>query len=918
MFSASRYEVREGEAVTISVRLIDQTGNPVRQETIALTAKPGGGTTFSDYSGVPEHVTIIPPLNEAGFVVTAVKDDDFDTGETVELGFRRPLPPGITAGDPDRATVTFHDPGTEAVTDREVLEALYRTTGGPDWINRTNWLSAAPLSEWYGVGTDGSGRVTSLALSRNRLSGAIPPVLDQLDRLGSLDLGGNELRGEIPAELGRLTHLQQLDLSSNFELSGQVPPELGELIQLRDLDLGQNQLTGGIPPVLGRLTSLQGLNLSNNQLSGEVLPELGELTQLRVLDLWRNQLTGTIPPALGQLSRLERLDLQFNELSGGVPPELGRLTNLQYLSLRFNDLSGGIPPELGELTQLRVLDLGRNQLTGTIPPALGQLSRLERLDLQFNELSREIPPELGELVQLQELGLERNQLTGTIPPTLTTLSNLQSLDLGFNELSGSISPELGELTQLQWLGLERNQLTGTIPPELGQLTNLRYLSLRSNDLSGGIPLELTHLTTLRRVELGFNPDLTGTIPSGLQKLRLSTLDLMATSVCVPEDSELQKWLATIERFTLSGLTCGRPADAMSPIDILVVYTPAARRFVGGTGEMEAVIDLMIAETNQAYLDSGVNQQLVLVAREEVEYTESGSVLEDISRLASGSDGYMDEVHATRDQAGADLVHLISATGDVAFVAEPFAITQVERGSRTFAHELGHNMGLSHDRYEENDGLLPYSHGYVNQQAFADDAPWSARWRTIMAYPDQCSAERLSCNLIMRFSNPKQSYLGDPLGVPGDERTRAVNGPADAVRALNITRHSVAGFRPRASGNRLTMPATLSQARPLLRIGEGGWLSVPVPGGGLFQAMGPNEPRAASHQADSTFDRATLRRREVRVDIRSLAGVPEGRGTSLRLNLFDDVVLTGIIERWTPTYSGGHALLGGWREWPREG
>ncbi len=26
--------------------------------------------------------------------------------------------------------------------DREALEALYHATGGPDWSNRTNWLSA--------------------------------------------------------------------------------------------------------------------------------------------------------------------------------------------------------------------------------------------------------------------------------------------------------------------------------------------------------------------------------------------------------------------------------------------------------------------------------------------------------------------------------------------------------------------------------------------------------------------------------------------------------------------------------------------------------------------------------------------------------------------------------------------------------
>ena len=100
-----------------------------------------------------------------------------------------------------------------------------------------------------------------------------------------------------------------------------------------------------------------------------------------------------------------------------------------------------------------------------------------------------------------------------------------------------------------------------------------------------------------------------------------------------------------------GLTCGRPAVAMSEIDVAGIYTPEARRKAGGTAEIEAAIGLMIAETNQIYVESGVNQRVVLVARKAVEYAESGSTSEDLGRLASSSDGYMDETHAIRDRAG---------------------------------------------------------------------------------------------------------------------------------------------------------------------------------------------------------------------------------------------------------------------------
>ena len=936
LFSESSYEVREGETLTVSVRLIDWTEDPAQSTEIALMALPGGGATAADYSGVPERVTITTPANEAVFMLMAVKDDNVDHGETVVLGFGRPLPSGVTAGFPDSATVTIHDAGTERMTDREVLEALYHTAGGPSWKNRTNWLSEVPLFQWHGVGTDSNGRVTRLDLSRNGLSGSIPPALGQLARLEWLDLSHNErLSKAIPPELGRLTQLQGMFLGFN-ELSGGIPSALAGLTQLQELDLGVNQLTGTIPPDLGGLTRLRLLFFNDNQLSGTIPPDLGGLTQLQQLDLSYNELTGTIPPELGRLKQLQRMFLVFNELSGGIPSALGGLTQLRDLDLRYNQLSGVIPVELGGLTQLQELNLEVNQLSGPIPVELAGMTQLQRLDFSFNQLTGTIPPELNGLTQLQELNLEVNQLSGPIPVELSRLTQLHTMFLGDNELTGTIPPELGgmaqlrdlalrnnqlsgmipvelsRLTQLRQLDLRRNYLSGGIPPELGGLANLRELELDRNRLTGPIPVELSRLTQLQWLTLDFNLDLTGAIPPGLQQLPIRFLSLVATSVCVPEDAEFQRWLETIERYTPSGLTCGRPADGMSSIDIMIVYTPKARRFVGGTAEMEAKIDLMIAETNQAYLDSGVNQQLVLVAREEVDYAESRrDAFRDLARLRSPSDGYMDEVHAIRDQTGADLVHLLAVNAPShAELMGPFGLTWVKEDALVFAHEVGHNMGLHHDRDSSPyySTTLPYSHGYVNQRAFAPGAPTSAQWRTIMAlWPSQCYNEGSSCEWILRFSNPNQTYLGDPLGVPGDEWTKALNGPADAVRALNHTRHSVAAFRPRASGNRLTMPASLLQARSTVR--AAGQLPVLLPGDGLFQAIGPNEPRAASHQADSVLDPATLRRRQVSIDTATLERLPTSRSTALRLNLFDDIVLTGIIERQTPTFSGGLALSG---------
>lgn len=57
-----------------------------------------------------------------------------------------------------------------ASTDRDVLLVLYRSTGGVDWEENTNWNTDATLSEWYGVGINGQGRV-KLSLGFNNLQG---------------------------------------------------------------------------------------------------------------------------------------------------------------------------------------------------------------------------------------------------------------------------------------------------------------------------------------------------------------------------------------------------------------------------------------------------------------------------------------------------------------------------------------------------------------------------------------------------------------------------------------------------------------------------------------------------------------------------------------------------------------------------
>ncbi|WP_419937578.1 hypothetical protein [Candidatus Palauibacter sp.] len=110
-------------------------------------------------------------------------------------------------------TIASHE-GTgaecEPPMDRKVLEVLYGATGGPQWTNSENWLTDAPLGEWYGVDVDGEGRVQVLGLFGNNLSGPIPVELGSLTGLRELYLRDNALTGPIPAELGNLTSLRRL------------------------------------------------------------------------------------------------------------------------------------------------------------------------------------------------------------------------------------------------------------------------------------------------------------------------------------------------------------------------------------------------------------------------------------------------------------------------------------------------------------------------------------------------------------------------------------------------------------------------------------------------------------------------------------------------------------------------------------
>ena len=461
------------------------------------------------------------------------------------------------------------------LTDREILEQLYRNADGPNWSRSAGWLTDAPLAEWQDVETDAAGRVVELSLRQNNLTGSLPAELGQLEKLRVLDLAGNRFSGRIPLEIGDLDSLEHLSLNGN-QISGIIPSSIGQLLELRYLALSENRLSGPIPADLGDLGRLEVLRLENNRLSGEIPQELAKLSNLTRLNLRANFLKGPIPPEIGDLDQLKHLDLAENQISGSIPSALGNLGAMEFIDLADNQLTGGIPSQLGTLDRLSLLDLSGNQLTGPIPAELGGLANLQELQLFGNELSGAIPTELGDLASLTILNLADNRLSGSIPADLGDLANLVTLNLGDNELAGPLPAELGYAAKLEGLDLRSNALSGPVPPEFGNLTLLNSLILADNPgLSGPLPPGITSLEQLERFMAG------------------------ETALCRPADSEFAAWFRAIADRRL--IRCAGGAAVYltqavqswdDPVPLLVGESALLRVFVtapqGGSATMPTV------------------------------------------------------------------------------------------------------------------------------------------------------------------------------------------------------------------------------------------------------------------------------------------------------------------------------------------
>ena len=774
--------------VAASLEVLPAVDTVAVGDSLALTA------LAADANGHPILAPAAPPF---AWSSTAPEVVAVDAG-----GLAAALAPGIASvsartGDLEATASLTVEPA--AVFDKRILTALYEATAGPDWTRSDNWLTDAPLQDWYGVGVGEDGRVTSLDLFENRVAGRIPSQLGDLRTLRFLDLGRNALIGQLPEELANLDRLEILSLHSNGligripqwladmpslralvllsnDFNGPIPKELGRMPVIESLYLGWNNLIGEIPPELGDLSTLIYLYLGGNDLEGDIPPQLGNLTNLRQLILRSSQLTGAIPPELGRLAKLEELELYFNGLTGEIPPELGDLQNLTELGLTSNRIGGEIPPELGKLTRLSRLYLSQNQLSGEIPPALGGLASLELFDVVSNRLSGALPPELGRLAALRELFLSRNRrLRGALPRELTVLA-LDELQLGGTGLCAPADDEFG--TWLASIGsrwapfcaerrthayLTQASQSASVPVKLvaGESALLRVFVVADSGVSASFPTVRARFFVDGRQVLSVSlPGSSRPLPTTVNEgsLDASANALIPGSVLVPglevgieidPEGRLPAGTGVPQRWPESGRAALDVREVRS-LDLTLVpflYSPnpnqdpdqtLANRVKGltaGDDLFRLTRDLLPVE------------EFSVTAREPV-WTSVDPVFDNSSAL-------LRETWALRTMDGATGYYMgvMRGGGGRGYVGWPGSVSGLL--GATISHELGHNMSLRHAPCGDPPSVelsYPYLDGSIGSWGydFVTGIPVSPTRPDLMSY---CGPEWVSdynFNKALRF------------------------------------------------------------------------------------------------------------------------------------------------------------------------
>jgi sugar lactone lactonase YvrE len=362
-----------------------------------------------------------------------------------------------------------------APQDSIALNRLFAATQGMQWTTTNNWTNGAPVALRFGV------RVRD-------------------ERVVEIRLPSSGLRGAIPAEvLQALDKLEVLDLSRN-QLSGIIPPMIANAQNLEVLNLQGNRFTGALPQGFCSMGRLRELNLAGNSLEDSIA-RLCCLTNAVSINLQGNRFVGTMPPCVQSLSRLSVLNLERNGVSGTIPDAIGQLRGLTALNLRGNRFTGAFPRALGQS-----FGLAASKRTAETQEALG----LEVLDLGENNFTGEIPDEIGNFPNVRTILLDNNNFTGAIPKTVLSLNRLRTLDVRNNQLTSG--PDLVVIPRLDSLLVQNNRFSVVSLERFFGVRVFRYLPQTFTQPLINARLEGVTTTNATTLTVTVNEPLTLSIP----------------------------------------------------------------------------------------------------------------------------------------------------------------------------------------------------------------------------------------------------------------------------------------------------------------------------------------------------------------------------------------------------------------------
>jgi hypothetical protein len=227
--------------------------------------------------------------------------------------------------------------------------------------------------------------------------------------------------------------------------------------------------------------------------------------------------------------------------------------------------------------------------------------------------------------------------------------------------------------------------------------------------------------------------------------------------------------ATVMTATLTDMEVPGVANADAPvyeIKLLATYTSRASAYFSGLIADRIALD--VARANTGFVNSDIPLRLSIVGTVPVDasYDETQSGVQyPLDAITFATTHNFPSLRQLRDTLAADFVTIYADTPSSCGTAwttglEKYAFSMVDvlcSGGYTFAHELGHNFGLNHDRYVMSPTDSSFYHfGYVSLEG---------KFRDIMSYQDLCGANGISCPTIGYYSTPLKTYSGYPVGIP---------------------------------------------------------------------------------------------------------------------------------------------------------